>query len=199
MTASLKAEDGKATAGGQPQSNWTVVTEPTNDLLRSAWEEVAPQLARLVGAMGIGHGRREDVLQDVYLAAFQKGPAGADPTQLRRWLIRVTVNRCHLEQRRTSRWRAVWHGLAARLSRRGSEGSEAAASQAEEEREFVQRALARIRPEARSLLVLRYFLEFDSAEIGKILGQSDSTIRGQLREARKLLAWELKRAGYHNE
>ena len=66
----------------------------------------------------------------------------------------------------------------------------------EERREFVRRALAKLGFQARSLLVLRYFLEFDSAEIGRILGQRDSTIRGQLREVRRQLAWELKRAGY---
>jgi RNA polymerase sigma factor (sigma-70 family) len=199
MTASSKAQDASATAGKQPQSNWIVVRESTNDLLRSVWEEVATQLARLVGAMGVDHGVRDDIMQDVYLAAFQKGPADADPTQLRRGLIRVTVNRCHLEQRRRGRWRNMWRGLAGMLSHGGSKGSEAATSQEEEEREFVHRALAGLGPQARSLLVLRYFLEFDSAEIGKILGQPDSTIRGQLRDARRQLAWELKRAGYRHE
>ena len=90
MTASLKAEDAP---GVQLQSNWIVVPESSKDLLRTVWEEVATQLARLVGAMGIDHACRDDVLQDVYLAAFQKRPADADSTQLRRWLIRVTVNR----------------------------------------------------------------------------------------------------------
>jgi len=167
-------------------------------LLQAVWEEAAPQLARLVAAMGIGFGGREDVLQDVYLAAWQKAPAEAGPVELRRWLIRVAVNRCNLEQRQRSRWRTMWQGLAARWSRPDCDDGEAAASQAEE-RAMVRRALTRLAPQARSLLVLRYFAEFDSAEIGKILEQPDATVRGQLREARKKLAWELKRAGYRHE
>ncbi len=174
------------------------MSESPHELLQTVWEEVAPQLARLVGAMGIGLGRREDVLQDVYLAAWQKAPAEAGPVELRRWLVRVAVNRCNLEQRQRSRWRTIWQGLAERWSSSGSDDSEADATQAEE-RAMVRRALTRLTPQDRSLLVLRYFAEFDSAEIGKILGQSDATIRGQLREARKKLAWELKRAGYRHE
>ena len=170
------------------------MAESTKDLLRSEWEKIAPQLLRLIGAMGISHGCREDVLQDVYLAAWQKGPVDVDPMQLQRWLIRVTVNRCKLEHRQRSRWQAVWRGLAARPSRHGPGCGEAAA---EEEHELVRRALAGLGPEASSLLVLRYFMELDSAEIGRILEQPDSTVRGKLREARKQLAWELKRAGYH--
>ena len=64
---------------------------------------------------------------------------------------------------------------------------------------MVRRALARLNPKARELLVLRYFMEFESAEIGQILGQPGATVRGQLREARKQLAGELKREGYQYE
>jgi RNA polymerase sigma factor (sigma-70 family) len=76
---------------------------------------------------------------------------------------------------------------------------EAATAQAEEDHELVHRALTRLGPEVRSLLVLRYFMDFDASEIGRIMGLPGSTVRGQLREARKQLAWELKRAGYRHE
>jgi len=170
--------------------------ESTDDLLRSVWEEIAPKLIRLITAMGIGRGYREDVLQDVYLAAWQKGAVDLDPVQLQRWLIRVTVNRCKLEHRHRSRWQAIWQGLAARSGRQSSGCGEAAV---EEEHELVRRALAGLDREVRSLLVLRYFMEFDSEEIGRILEQPGSTIRGKLREARKQLAWDLKKAGFHYE
>jgi RNA polymerase sigma-70 factor (ECF subfamily) len=197
MTASLNRV-AQAAAGDLIEPDGTVVPESAQELLQAVWEEAVGQLARLVGAMGVGQGRGEDVLQDVYLAAWQNGPADAGAVELRRWLVRVTVNRCNLEQRRRGRWRAVWQRLADRWAGCDCDGSEAAASQAEE-REMVRRALARLAPQVRSLLVLRYFAEFDSAEIGKILEQPDSTVRGQLRHARRQLAWELTQAGYRHE
>jgi DNA-directed RNA polymerase specialized sigma24 family protein len=48
----------------------------------------------------------------------------------------------------------------------------------------------------RTILVLRYFAEFDSKEIAKILEMPDSTVRSHLRAGRQQLALELKRAGY---
>ncbi len=84
-------------------SNSRAESEPAasaNVLLLTVWQQAAPQLTELVAAMGIRRGRREDVLQDVWLAAFQKCPADCDAEGLRRWLVRVAVNRCHLEQRR---------------------------------------------------------------------------------------------------
>lgn len=196
MTASLKVDE-NAAASEQHQPDAMAV--PDQNLLQSVWKEAAPQLARLIGAMGISQGQREDLLQDVYLAAWQKGPPGVSSVQLRRWLVRVTVNRCKLEQRRGSLWRAKWFPLARMWSSRASADETAAASENREDRQFVQHALKKLEPDARSLLVLRYFMELDSAEIGRILERPAATIRGRLRQARQQLAEELKRAGYDHE
>jgi RNA polymerase sigma-70 factor, ECF subfamily len=169
------------------------------ELLPAVWQQVEPQLAKLVAAMGVRSGRREDVLQDVWLAAFERAPPGLGAEDLRRWLVRVAVNRCHLDGRRAGRWRTVWHGLAVRLSHRGAEQHETDPQAASEDRQLVRQALRSLEPETRSLLILRYFLDFDSAEIGRVLGLPDSTVRGRLREARRRLAGELKRAGFEND
>lgn len=173
--------------------------ESAKELLRSVWEEAAPQLARLVRAMGIAPGRAEDVLQDVYLTAWRKAPAELAQEDLRRWLLRVTSNRCNLEHRRGSRWRNVLGRLARLYGGSNSAGCPARAVAREEEHQLVRRALGRLEPRLRSILVLRYFAELDSKEIGKILELSDSTVRSHLRTARRRLASELKRAGYRDE
>jgi RNA polymerase sigma-70 factor (ECF subfamily) len=175
------------------------VRESAQELLPSVWDELAGELSRLVCAMGIDPGRAQDVLQDVHVAAWRKCPAEANWADLKRWLLRVTINRCNLEHRRRARWRAVLDELARLWSR-----SEDAADPAElvsqgEQRELVRRTLDRLAPELRSVLVLRYFAEFDSKEIGKILQLPDGTVRSRLRAARKRLALELKRSGYHHE
>ena len=179
--------------------------ESAKQLLRSVWEEESPKLTRLVRAMGIEAGRAEDVLQDVYLTAWRKAPASTKREDLRRWLWRVTTNRCNLEHRRATRWRNVlqrltWFGGGSNSS--GSPVSTSspvrAASQGED-RALIRRTLDKLEPRLRSILVLRYFAELDSKEIGKILELSDSTVRSHLRTARRQLAAELKRAGYRDE
>ena len=78
--------------------------------------------------------------------------------------------------------------------------AKAAESAAETEQQaLVRKALTRMKPDLRSVLVLRYFAELDSKEIGKMLELPDATVRSRLRAARRELAEELKRAGYHHE
>ena len=179
--------------------------ESANQLLRSVWEEEAPKLARLACAMGINAGRAEDVLQDVYLIAWQNAPESAEREDLRRWLLRVTTNRCNLEHRQRTRWRNVLQMLLRRHSGSNSSGGPVSSGgpgdtvSRGEQAEVVRRALDRLQPQLRSILVLRYFAELDSKEIGKILRLSDSTVRSHLRTARRELALELKRAGYRDE
>ncbi len=175
------------------------VHESSVKLLQSVWDESGGELSRLVCAMGIDPGRAEDVLQEVYVTAWRKCPEEADQVGLKRWLLRVTVNRCNLEHRRRARWRDVLNGLARFWSSSDRIGDPAEAISRKEERELVRRGLGRLDPPLRSVLVLRYFAEFDSKEIGRILQLPDATVRSRLRTARKRLALQLKRSGYDHE
>ena len=65
--------------------------------------------------------------------------------------------------------------------------------------ELVRRAHDCLDVGLRSILVLRYFSDFDSKEIGRILGLSDSTVRSRLRAGRTKLAFQLRRMGYRDE
>jgi RNA polymerase sigma-70 factor (ECF subfamily) len=175
------------------------VPKSADDLLRSVWQETAAELSRLACALGIAPGRAEDVLQEVCLVALGKPPPATDREELRRWLFRVTINRCRLEHRRRSRWQKVLHGLARLRRHAGGRDDPAELAASADEREMVRRALDRLEPRGRTVLVLRYFAELDSREIGKILQMPDSTVRTHLRTARRQLALELKRAGYRDE
>jgi len=175
------------------------VEASARDLLRSVWDETASELARVLCALGADAARADDILQDVYLIAWQKCPPDAGRADLRRWLFRVAVNRCHLEHRRRTRWRGVLRGLR-RLWRGDDAAADAGATASEnEQRRLVRRALQGLQPQSRSILVLRYFAELNSREIGRVLQLPDSTVRSHLRSARQQLALELKRAGYTDE
>ena len=182
----------------RPQTDWRGVQESADILLQSVWDATVQELLRLVRALGIDAAGAEDLLQDVYLTAWRKRPDGIERVELRRWLFRVTTNRCHLEHRRRARWQNVWRSIAGFWRTTDLQTPQTTAVETEQQA-WVRRALARMKPRQRSILVLRYFAEFDSKEIGKMLELPDSTVRSHLRTARRQLAQELKRAGYNHE
>ena len=92
--------------------------------LTKVWTETAPSLGRLVRAMSLDYGCGDDILQDVYVLAHQRCPDGLSHEETRRWLFRVTVNRCHLEHRRNAR-RARAHERLARQTPHTMDGDPA--------------------------------------------------------------------------
>jgi RNA polymerase sigma-70 factor, ECF subfamily len=189
---------------GNAQTGCGGARESASDSLQSVWDESAHEILRLMRALGVPSNRADDLLQDVYIAAWRKRPAGLDREELRRWLFKVATNRCHLEHRKVKRWRAVLQRVARLWSRDDRPHSTSAAEPAyamfrQEEKLLIRRALQQLNPTVRSLLVLRYFAGFNSAEIGKIMELPESTVRTQLQAARRELALSLKKAGYEHE
>jgi RNA polymerase sigma-70 factor (ECF subfamily) len=162
------------------------------------WSEAAADIARLIRALGHSGARADDACQEVYLAGREKRPAGLSPADLRRWLMRVAANRCRLMHREQKRWTRVlerlWQG------RNGAEDSphDGSAQQSVEQVELeqgVEAALGKLKPVEREIVVLRYFANFDSAEIGQMLSMNNATVRSHLVRARKELARELAEWG----
>jgi RNA polymerase sigma factor (sigma-70 family) len=165
-----------------------------DDTLLAAWQKVEPKLRRLLAAMGTARSQIDDVLQDVYLAAHQSAPPD-DEDGCRRWLFRVAINRCRLEHRRRRRWLVVWEKLHQAWTEysRCDETDQAAGR---EECAAVRRALARLPPELRNPIVLRYYCDLNSTDIGQILDVPAATVRGQLSAARQRMADALREAGF---
>src|SRR5688572_15485633 len=80
-------------------------------LLEEVWQASEPRLARLALGLGLKQDQVADVLQEVYLTAMRKPPAIEDQAALLRWLLQVTVNRCHLEHRQRGRRRRLRSSL----------------------------------------------------------------------------------------
>jgi RNA polymerase sigma-70 factor, ECF subfamily len=186
------------------------VHEPAAENLAAAWEDVRPELSRLVQAMGVGSANADDILQEVYLTAREKCPHAIISSlslrerarvreDLRKWLIRVTVNRCRLEHRRTGRWRRAFMALTHLFDRRAPNATTAETLSRDAQRQQVRQALQSLDADTRSLLVLRYFADFDSTEIGLIMQLPDATVRGRLCRARQKLADRLRQTGYRHE
>jgi RNA polymerase sigma factor (sigma-70 family) len=126
--------------------------------------------------------------------------------QLVRWLFRVTANECRLAHRQSGRRQRLWSVLAEeKLAAEKPAGELPAASDGTEDsaasavasvqfaelRREVDAALARLEEPDRLLVVLRYFVNWNSRQIAELVEQPESTVRGRLRACRLRLASEL--------
>jgi RNA polymerase sigma-70 factor (ECF subfamily) len=154
------------------------------------------RLKRIIAGMGLSASDSEDVLQDVSIKALKQIIAIESPEDSMRWLIKVTVNRCLMEHRR----RRTFRRHTGEILKRKLENKEDSKSTDEkaivsEELEIVRESLQKLDDLLLAPMVLRYFCDMNSKEIGEILALSPSTVRSRLREARMILAKGLLERG----
>jgi RNA polymerase sigma factor (sigma-70 family) len=156
-------------------------------------------LRRIVAGMGLSASDGEDALQDVSIRALKQ--LKQQRTRWRhedsvKWLIKVTINRCLMEHRSRRTFRRKAHEILKKQEQAGtaSKGAEEKAIVAEE-LETVREGLQELNDALLAPMILRYFCDLNSTEIGKILALSPSAVRSRLREARMILAKKLLERG----
>ena len=110
----------------------------------------------------------EDAVQDAFLAFWQKAPV--DLASPEAWLTRVLVNNCR------SRLRAPWRRRNVPL------WDTLPAPGPEERRELEE--LGQLCPEDRAVIHLFYYENLSTAEIARLLGRREGTVRSRLSRAR---------------
>ena len=151
-------------------------------------------LRKVIAGLGLPAGDAEDVLQTVSLKCLDHEAVFADRRQCRRWLIRVTTNECITEHRRARRFRRHAGRIAEHRSR-STAGGPVESTVSSERIEVVQAALRDLDEAYLRPLVLRYFADLSSAEIGEILDMPAATVRTVLCRGRMALAKALMRRG----
>lgn len=151
-------------------------------------------LRKIVAGMGLRAGDAEDVLQTVSVKCLSRATTFANRRQCLRWLIRVTTNECITEHRRVRRFRGHAGKIAKRRSQVTASGPVKSAVSAEQ-LTAVQEALREIDEGLLRPLVLRYFCDLTSAEIGEILDMPAPTVRSMLCKGRLALAKALMKRG----
>ena len=153
-------------------------------------------LKRIIAGMGLNASDGEDILQDVSIQALKKLGKYQDEKKAVRWLIKVTVNRCLTEHRRRKRFRRKTGEI---LKRRSEVKAYSARPDdkaiAAEELEIVRETMQKLDNSFLMPMVLRYFCDLNSKEMGEILNLSSSAVRSRLREARMILAKRLTERG----
>lgn len=153
-------------------------------LARRLVETYSDRLLRLAYSLLNSLPDAQDVCQEVLLKRLAHPGDFESAEHEKAWLVRVTVNTC--KNLRRSPWRRRTVGLDA--------VAEPTAFQPEEGGvlEEVQRLPAR----DREVLVLYYYMGYDTNEIGAMLGIRADAVRARMKRARGKLKQELEGQGY---
>jgi RNA polymerase sigma-70 factor (ECF subfamily) len=154
------------------------------------------RLRRLVVGMGLRVEEGEDILQDVYIEAIRKPPKNCSAEKAKRWLMRVTANRCLLEFRqRKQHQRATVEVLKRWTEIKNAPLRPDNQAIRTEEIEAIRQCLSEISESLKVILAMKYFCELNSNEIGEILELKPGTVRKRLCKGRIILAQTLLRKG----
>jgi RNA polymerase sigma-70 factor (ECF subfamily) len=136
----------------------------------------------------------EDIVQDVFVAAFGGLKRFRGDCRLRTWLFTITINRC-----RSHRYRHVLRLRRTALEEAGahlvSDDNGEQAALAHETLARVRRAVRALPAKYREVVALRYLQELETSEICEILGISANTMQVRLNRARKRLRQSLSQVG----
>ena len=118
----------------------------------------------------------EDVTQETFCALYATDTRFKDDEHVRKWLIRVAVNKSR------DLWRSPWKKHASLTD----EGLELSAPFSEEESEL-RSCLEKLPQKYRIVIHLNYYEGYDSHEIADILQISEQAVRKRLSRARMKL------------
>ena len=152
-----------------------------------AWrlvETYSDQLLRLAYSLLNNVPDAQDVCQEALLKGLDHAGSFGSREHERAWLMRVTVNLC--KNLRRSPWRTRTVGL--------DTVAEQAAFQPEEG--GVLEEVQRLPAKYREVLVLYYYMGYDTNEIAEILGIRTDAVRARMSRARQKLSLGLEVQGY---
>jgi len=117
----------------------------------------------------------EDVTHDAFVAAWRAWSTLRDPDRLDAWFGRILINRCREHLRRGRRGRVV--DISQELLELPAAGDHAVEFA---DREALARGFARLDPDRRICLVLRYYGDLSVREIADQTGIAEGTVKSRL-------------------
>ncbi len=136
----------------------------------------------------------DEVMQEVSLAAVEQRWPLADPAKVAPWLYRLAVTQSLLYRRKHGRRRNLTRRYAERFRPGEQDCREADPLEwllAEERRDQVRSALARLTRRDAEILLLKYTEDWSYRQLARHLGISESAVEARLHRARKRLRAEL--------
>ncbi len=153
-----------------------------------AFEELValyqPKVARLAQRLIGWDGDVEDIVQDVFLAAYTNASRFRGDAKLWTWLSTITVNTCRTRVRRRALFRRVKQWFKTDDTAPAADTN----SLADERASAVRAAIAELPVHEREAVVLFYLDGRTRDELSQILGLSQNTVSVRLHRAREKLA-----------
>ena len=157
----------------------TGVDDAFEDVITAHQAEVTQLAYRLLGWSG----EVDDVVQEVFLAAYLHRSRFRGDCSPRTWLFTITINTCRSFQRRQT----VRRRLFARLEAEPPPEPVGPSGHQVEHLERMRQALLRLPPKYREPVVLRYLQEMDIEQISDVLKISANAVHVRLNRARARL------------
>ena len=144
----------------------------------------------------VGNGEdARDVAQMVFLRVWKEIHRYDERFSLNTWLYRIATN-LSIDFLRSARSRERAHGATLHLVREREESTAGETTRAAEDGELArlfERIAPRLSGKQRAAFVLREMQDCDTAEVARILGCGESTVRNHLFNARRVLRREIER------
>ena len=158
--------------------------EDREALARRLVDGYSDQLLRLAYSILNCVADAQDICQEVLLKRLDRAEGFQSAEHERAWLVRVTVNACR--NLRRSPWRTRTVGLDCVAEQPAFQPEEGGVL------EEVQKLPAKYR----EVLVLYYYMGYDTNEIGSLLELRADAVRARMKRARQKLKTELEGLGY---
>jgi RNA polymerase sigma-70 factor, ECF subfamily len=153
-------------------------------------EQHAAEIAALANRLLGWPGDVDDVVQEVFVAAWVGLKKFRGASSLRTWLFTITINKCRRHRfRRLRRLRLVTLDEAGAVPSPDRSGDQAAMD--EETFARVRRAVQRLPQKYREIVVLRDLQELEPSEVCALLGITPNVMQVRLNRARKRLKEQL--------
>ena len=139
-----------------------------------------------IASLIVGHADAEDVTHDAFVAAWRGWSTVRDPDRRDAWFGRILVNRCRDALRRQRRRPVVDISDAI-----GSLATTADVSSEAIDRDAIARAFARLRPDQRIVVVLRYYGDLTVPQIAAQTGLPEGTVKSRLHTSLRAMRVEI--------
>jgi RNA polymerase sigma-70 factor (ECF subfamily) len=129
----------------------------------------------------------KDIVQGVFLKVYERRAQLSHPERFKSWMLTIARNDCLTLLKRENRTSDLPdEGVGAALGHPLSE------LEKDEEVALVARAIARLQPDLKEVVILREYENLSYREIADVLGIAESTIKSRLFTARRHLYETLK-------
>lgn len=160
-------------------------------------EEHGDYLVRVAYLYVKNQATAEDIVQDVFIAFYQKQEQFRQEASLRTYLVKMTVNRSHDYLRS---WKSKRLTLLEKITGRTTAVTPEKEMLKKSVKQELIEALFTLSVMYREVLILYYFEELSTVEIAQLIRCPEATVRTRLQRARKQLAtaighfdWEVLR------